>query len=201
LSSSSRIGRSASLGFRVHAGWATAVGLGGEAASPVVLLRRRVELWDPKVPESAGPWHAAMENPGPAAATLVERGSRAVRSVARHVLGLLVRELGEQGHVVAGAGLVVSSDPDPARCHGAHIHAHAAEAILYREALREAAAAGGLPSTFLIERKASAEAAGRLHLRTSELERRLKDMGRPVGPPWRADERAAALVAWVMFPR
>ena len=191
----------ASLGFRVHASWATAVALGGPAASPVILLRRRVELWDPKVPESAGPWHAAMENPGPAAATLVERGSRAVRSVARHVLGLLVRELGEQGHVVAGAGLVVSSDPDPARCHGAHIHAHAAEAILYREALREAATAGGLPSTFLIERTACAAAARSLHLRTSELERRLKELGRPVGPPWRADERAAALVAWVMLPR
>ena len=63
MSSSSRIGRSASLGFRVHAGWATAVALGSPAASPVVLLRRRVELWDPKVPESGGPWHAAMENP------------------------------------------------------------------------------------------------------------------------------------------
>ena len=113
---------SASLGFRVHAGWATAVALGGPAASPLVLLRRRVELWDPKVPESAGPWHAAMENPGPAAAALVERGSRAVRSVSRHGLERLVRELGEQGHVVAGAGLVVSSDPDPTRCHGAHIH-------------------------------------------------------------------------------
>jgi len=191
----------ASLGFRVHASWATAVALGGPAASPVILLRRRVELWDPKVPESAGPWHAAMENPGPAAATLVERGSRAVRSVARLGLELLVRELREQGHVVEGAGLVVSSDPDPTRCHGAHIHAHAAEAILYREALREAAAAGGLPNTFLIECTAYAEAARRLRLRTSELERRLKDMGRPVGPPWRTDERAAALVAWVMLAR
>src|SRR6266571_4786581 len=77
LRSSTRTGRSASLGFRLHAGWATAVALGGPAPSPVVLLRRRVELWDPKVPESAGPWHAAMENPGPAAATLVERGSGA----------------------------------------------------------------------------------------------------------------------------
>ena len=192
---------SASLGFRVHAGWATAVALGGPAASPLVLLRRRVELWDPKVPESAGPWHAAMENPGPAAAALVERGSRAVRSVSRHGLERLVRELGEQGHVVAGAGLVVSSDPDPTRCHGAHIHAHAAEAILYREALREAATAGGLPSTFLIERTACAEAARRLGLRTAELERRLKELGRPVGPPWRTDERSAALVAWVMLPR
>ena len=85
--------------------------------------------------------------------------------------------------------------------HGAHIHAHAAEAILYREALREAAAAGGLPNTFLIECTAYAEAARRLRLRTSELERRLKDMGRPVGPPWRTDERAAALVAWVMLAR
>ncbi len=201
MRSSTRTGRSASLGFRVHAGWATAVALAGPAGTPVVLLRRRVELWDPKVPESRGPWHAAMENPGPAAPALVERGSRAVRSAAAQALERLVRELGEQGHAVAGAGLVVSSDPDPARCHGAHIHAHAAEAILYREALREAATAGGLPGTFLIERTAYAEAARRLRLRTSELERRLKELGRPVGPPWRADERAAALVAWVMLPR
>src|SRR5689334_7302340 len=98
---------SASLGFRVHAGWATTVALGSPADSPVVLLRRRVELWDAKVPESRGPWHAAMENPGPAGATLVERGSRAVRSVAREVLGRLLRELREQGYAVAGAGLVV----------------------------------------------------------------------------------------------
>ena len=191
---------SASLGVRVHAGWATAVALGGPSAAPVVLLRRRVELWDPSVPESRGPWHAAMENPGPAAATLVERGSRAVRSAARQGLERLLRELREQGHVVAGAGLVVSSDPDPSRCRGAHIHAHAAEAILYREALREAATAEGLPSPFLIERTAHAEAARNLRLSTPELERRLKELGRPVGPPWRTDERAAALVAWMVLP-
>ena len=121
---------SASLGFRVHAGWATAVALAGPAGSPVVLLRRRIELWDPKVPESRGPWHAAMENPGPAADTLVERGSRAVRSAARRALEGLLTELREQGRVVAGAGLVVNSDPDPSRSRGTHIHAHAAEAIL-----------------------------------------------------------------------
>jgi hypothetical protein len=189
----------ASLGFRVHAGWATAVALAGPASSPVVLLRRRIELWDPKVPESRGPWHAAMENPGPTAATLVERGSRAVRSAARQALERLLRELRERGHAVTGAGVVVNSDPDPSRSRGTHIHAHAAEAILYREALREAAAAASLPSPFLIERSAPAEAARKLRLSAPELERRLKELGRPVGPPWRADERSAALIAWTLL--
>jgi hypothetical protein len=189
----------ASLGFRVHAGWATAVALAGPASSPVVLLRRRIELWDPKVPESRGPWHAAMENPGPSAATLVERGSRAVRSAARQALEGLLRELREQGRVVSGAGVVVNSDPDPSRARGTHIHAHAAEAILYREALREAATAHSLPIPFLIERSAPAEAARKLRLSTPELERRLKELGRAVGPPWRKDERSASLVAWVML--
>jgi hypothetical protein len=31
----------------------------------------------------------------------------------------------------------------------------------------------------------------------SELERRVQEMGKPLGPPWTQDQKYAALVAWM----
>jgi hypothetical protein len=42
----------------------------------------------------------------------------------------------------------------------------------------------------------AAEATGRT---ASELQRRVAEMGRALGPPWRQDEKLATLVAWTVL--
>src|SRR6266536_931849 len=50
----------AALGFRVKSGWAAAVLLTGPAHSPQLCDVRRIELSDPRLPETRQPYHAAM---------------------------------------------------------------------------------------------------------------------------------------------
>ena len=49
------------LGFRAHSGWAAVVAIGGSRDAPVVLMRTRIELADPEIPESIQPYHSASE--------------------------------------------------------------------------------------------------------------------------------------------
>jgi hypothetical protein len=46
------------MGFAPHSGWAAVVALGGSPADPRVLARSRVEMADPRAPESTQPYHA-----------------------------------------------------------------------------------------------------------------------------------------------
>ena len=50
----------AALGFRVKSGWAAAVLLTGSARSPQLCDVQRIDLSDPRFPETRQPYHAAM---------------------------------------------------------------------------------------------------------------------------------------------
>ena len=93
--------------------------------------------------------------------------------------------------------LVVSSDADPARLGNAHVRAHAAEGRLFREVLELGARSAGLPSLLLLEREAFARASAALRRPEASLRSALADLGKSAGRPWRADEKAACLGAWV----
>ena len=63
----------AALGFRAHSGWAALVAVAGTPQSGQVLLRRRIELADPKVPGSKQPYHAAEGEKFPKAEKIIGR--------------------------------------------------------------------------------------------------------------------------------
>ena len=52
-----------------------------------------------------------------------------------------------------------------------------------------------------VEKTALAEAAPELGLDETALRRALGDMGRAIGPPWRSDEKMAALGGWLALLR
>ena len=67
---------------------------------------------------------------------------------------------------------------------------HTAEGELFRDALRAACRECGLPLTVVKERE--------LFTRASErIERHVAAMGKGIGPPWRQDEKFAAVAAWL----
>lgn len=193
---SARSGRKVALGFRVHTGWATAIALAGGGA-PEVLERRRVELWDPAAPESKAPYHAALELTGKAAERVVERASKAAKKVTARVVRELADEIEARGDRLCGVALVVGSDPDLARIGNAHIRAHAAEGVLYREALEAGAKGCGVPSLVIVERDLYASASAALGQSEGALKSAALELGRSVGRPWRGEEKSAALAAWV----
>ncbi|HEV8131501.1 MAG TPA: hypothetical protein VGQ81_09620 [Acidobacteriota bacterium] len=188
----------AAIGLRVKSGWAAAVLLAGPAESPRVLDRRVLNLSDPSIPESRQPYHGARgkleEDSAKVAARLkvVERATKA--SVAE-----LLKDYCNTGCKMLGAGLVVGSQIDPASIKNPHIRAHALEGQLFRTVTEDALRSGGLSCSVVVERDMYSKAAAALGRSEGELKRAMSGLGRSVSGPWRADEKMAALVAWMLL--
>jgi len=187
----------AGLGCRVKTGRAIAVALAGPSAAPSILFRREIQLCDPKVPESRQPYHGAIMPFVPAKPAAVVRGKKAAQRVALAAVRNLAEELRAAGRKLAGVGLVVSSNPDLNRIGSSHVRAHALEGILFREILQAAARACRLPSVLILEREALERAAKGLRRSPQDLQRTLARFGKEIGSHWRAEEKSAALAAWL----
>jgi len=190
--------QSAAIGFRVKSGFAVAVLVAGPATAPVVLDRRVVELSDPRIPATRQPYHAA---------TGVEQRDRKklnrltaiVRRCARQSVVRLLREYRAAGYRLRGGALIVGSIGDPARITNPHIRAHAFEGWLFRTALETAARRCALPCTTIPERTLFALAVKRLRRLASNIKRKVTTLGRRRGWTWRAEEKAAAVGAWLVL--
>ncbi len=171
--------------------------LAGPVSVPSVLARQPVQLWDPNVPESHQPYHAALDLPEKEGAEVVRRASRAVQAVAIRALRELAEKVREAGHKLTGIGLVVGSDSDPEKLTNAHVRAHALEGRLFRQVLEEGADTLGVPCLVVLERDAFAKGAAALGRKPDELKRRVMELGRSVGPPWGVEEKTAFIAAWM----
>lgn len=169
----------------------------GTARAPRVVDRRAIALSDARVPTSRQPYHAVMEA-GTARRPRLERSLRGlVERVTRRSLRALLGEYRRQGRKVRGVALVVGSVIDPATIANDHIRAHALEGQLFRTALEGAARAARLPCATVVERALYETAAKRLKRSPGALKRAVTDLGDALGGPWRADEKAATLAAWL----
>jgi hypothetical protein len=173
--------------------------LEGSARAPRVADRRTIELSDPRVPTSRQPYHAVLRARPAGAAQLERRLRRLVERITQRSLTTLLREYRRQGRSVRGVALVVGSVIDPARIGNDHIRAHALEGQLFRTALERAARAGKLPCDVHVERSLYETAAVRLRRPASELKRTVAQLGSEVAGPWRADEKAATVAAWLLL--
>lgn len=169
----------------------------GPARSPRVIDRRAIELSDAHVPTSRQPYHAVRDARPGHAAKLERRLRGLVERVTKRSLRALLKEYRRQGRPVRRVALVVGSLLDPARIGNDHIRAHALEGQLFRTALERAARAARLPCATLVERTLYETAATRLKRSPDALRRAVKELGVALGGPWRADEKAATLAAWV----
>ena len=187
---------SAAIGFRVKSGYAVAVAVTGRAESPAALLRHRVELSDPAVVETRQPFHAAFgtaqEDPA-----IIERLVKIIEGCAKRSLAALL-DAGElAAHQVRGSCLVVGSTIDPAAVANPHIRAHASEGRLFRSVVEQTLASRGIECSVIVEKQLAAEASSRLKRPKPDITRTLVEFGRNLGAPWRTDEKAAALAAWL----
>jgi hypothetical protein len=171
--------------------------LTGPVGAPRVADRRTLALWDPAVPDSRHPHHPALALPEAEAARVVTLACGAARRASLRALRGLLAELRERGAAPGRIALVVASRTDPHTIANPHMRAHAREGRLFCDLLEEAARNCGLPSFVVTERELFGAAAEALGLTAAELPGRLGELGSALGPPWRADEKAAALGAWL----
>jgi hypothetical protein len=193
--------KAAAIGFRVKTARAIAVVITGSASAPRVLLRREIDLTDPKMPDSKQPYHAALELPDAEGRKVVQRAVRAVNAAAQREFDALAADVEASGHVLRGVGFVVGSAGDPAKLGNLHVRAHALEGRLFWNALESAARERGVSSVSLVERDAYAKASESLGRHPDDLRRTVTELGREAGRPWGADEKTAVLAASVALAR
>jgi hypothetical protein len=186
------------VGFTVKSGWACAVLLTGSSTAPRVADSCRVELSDPDVPDARQPYHAGFGTARTDQAQLSHLVTGVKRFGAKSVRELLKR-YSEGDAQLRGAGIVVGSVVDPKTIANDHIRIHALEGKLFREVVAEAAQAAGLRSMIWRERDLYAAAADALERPEGRLRASIGALGRDVKGPWRAEQKNAALAAWLVL--
>ena len=188
----------AALGVTVKSGWACAVLIAGSVDEPEVVDCRRIELSDPDIPESRQPYHDGF---GTARASGREL-TRLVASVKRFggkSVADLIEGFQSGGHRLRGVGAVVGSLIDPATLGNSHVRIHALEGQLFRGVVQDAAAERRLACSIWRERDLYALAARHLEQSETRLRSRLTAWGKTIDGPWRAEQKAASLAAWLVL--
>jgi hypothetical protein len=192
-----KVTQTAALGFRVKSGWAVVVLLTRPGDAPKLADVNRVELSDPRLPETRQPYHARMGKLE-TDSRVVSRRERLVRRIAQQSLGTLLTGYRQKGFRIRRAALVVGSQIDPTIIANPHIRAHAFEGRLFRSAVEQTLEAHEICTDVLLERDAYARVAAGLKQSSEDLKRAIQDLGKSVpanSGPWRAEQKLAALAA------
>ena len=191
--------RPAALGFRVKSGWAAWVLLAGSVRTPELCDSRVIKLSDPRDPTTLQPYHARMGRLETNAVELKRRTQSVDRMAKKAVADLLQRST-DNDYTIRRAGLVVGSQINPDKIANPHIRAHALEGRLFRTTLETALQSKGVRCSVFTERNAYAEAANILGQSSERIKLAIAELGRSQKGPWRADQKMAALAAWVSLP-
>jgi hypothetical protein len=194
--------RPAAIGFSPHSGWAAMVVLGSSAAGLQVLARSRVELIDAHDPESKQPYHAVEflcveEATGRLDGYMAVARTLAEETIRSHVLGLQ-----ERGYQLKSIGILDSAARKPSSLSSilsSHALIHAADGDHFRNALSTAAELLGHQVCRMPARALRAQALARLRLPPKRVLDTVDDLRSQVGPPWGADQKQAALLAWILL--
>jgi hypothetical protein len=194
----------AALGFAPHSGWAAVVAIGEVEKRPRVLVRDRIEMADAEDAEAKQPYHAVEDLPEDQAARRLARWSAEAESMAQAALRRIVDRLVTGGHRVIGLGILDSAGRTGgslAATLASHALIHTADGDHFRDALASAGARCGLRVSRVRARELDGEASAALDVSVERLRETVKGLGRDVGPPWGADQKAAALLAWLVLKK
>jgi hypothetical protein len=195
-------GKSAAIGFSPHSGWAAMIALAEESAGPQVLARSRIELIDADDPQSKQPYHAVEFLCIEAATGRIDGYLHTAIGLAQRAIQAQVTALKERGYHVTCVGILESASRKQtalASILASHAMIHAADGDLFRNALAAAAQRLGLRVSRIPVRALEAHALERLRPPLQPLLDSLNNLGRPLGPPWGADQKKAALLAWTLL--
>jgi len=187
--------QTAGLGVRVKSGWAAVVLLTETANSAELADVNRIELCDPRLPETRQPYHAAMGKLE-TDSTKVNQRESVVRIISQQSLARLLEDYRRKGFRIMRAALVVGSQINPANIANPHIRAHALEGRLFRSVVEQSLQAHEIQTDVLLEREAYPTVAARLKQPSDDVKRAVQDLRQSApakGRPWRAEEKLAAL--------
>lgn len=184
----------AALGCKLHTGWAAVTVVARLRGHINVLLRRRIELLPPdqSVPRFA--YHEAAELALTESAKLIKRTARAAQTAADRALTGILEELRSGGVSIDAMALATGSTAVPSELRAilaSHTLIHAAEGVLFQEAVAAACKARGLNVIRVREK----DLWSKLGI---DARKEVDSLRSLIGPPWGADQKtatAAALIA------
>jgi hypothetical protein len=148
------------------------------------------------------PYHAAENLPVPKARAFLGRLSERATARASEGLKAAIGELRRSGLAPRSVGILQAAGRLPAELGSvlaSHALIHAAEGEHFRDALARVGEGLGLTIVRLKERELEARASAVLRIPSSPLKQRVSALGRELGPPWTADQKLAALLAWLLL--
>ena len=188
------------VGATVHYGRAELVALAVEDGAPRFLDRRRIALIGEGLP-SAPYHHEALELDIGAATALVNRVRRAVAERASAAISTMLAAYRARVLILPASPYdrLPDSLEEVLRSRPLTL---AADGMLYRESLAEAAAGGGL-EVLRYPRKSDPTvlAAGAMGVGVPEVTSLVARFGREAGTPWRKDHKLAAAAALSVLGR
>ena len=194
--------RTAAIGFSAHSGWAAMVVLGGSTAAPDLLCRSRVTLIDDQDPEAKQPYHAVEFLCVEEATGRLDGYLGVATRMAQATIAAESEKLQKLGITLKSVGILESSSRKNMALSSilaSHALIHAAEGDHYRNALSAAAERLSLKVCRLPARALEEHALTCLQLPRKRLLDTVDGLGREVGPPWGADQKKAALLAWTLL--
>ncbi|MGB7554548.1 MAG: hypothetical protein WBM04_09245 [Candidatus Korobacteraceae bacterium] len=190
----------ATLGFRVHSGWAAVVAVSGSLTAPAVMGRWRIEMATPEIPGSKQPYHAAENLELQEAEQFLLRCTNSSVSLARTAIGDCIHEVNAKDLPVSHCGVLFASRRPLgilAAILASHALIHSAEGEFFRNVVMDACEHHGLQVMAVKEKELLFRSLDKLQISQEALDRLLSSIGRTIGPPWRQDEKLAVLVAWL----
>lgn len=178
--------------------------IGGSASKPLVLARERLELAEANLPGAKQPYHAIEPLPLEEAATRLAAYKAASARLATAAIRTLVHTARTAGIEALAAGILDSSGRSGATLAttlASHALIHTADGNHFREALEAGCSALGLPATRIRQRELEGLAARELKRRGDALRATVAALAREAGAPWGADQKGAALIAWLLLAR
>jgi hypothetical protein len=113
----------------------------------------------------------------------------------------LLREYRKDGYELKGTGIVVGSLIDPDSIGNEHIRIHALEGQLFRQVVEDAAKRSNVAPMIWRERDLYQSGAETLGRRETTLRAKVTALGTGLRGSWRAEQKAAALAAWVVLEK
>lgn len=194
--------KAAALGLSPHSGWAALVALGGDPRAPEVLLRERVLMTSSRLPGPKQPYHEVEGMAVAKAARLLELYLDSATKLAADGLRTAVDTLEQRGFSVPCAAILQSNGRQGGSLEAilaSHALIHTADGDHFRLALAEGARRCGVLASRIRQRELYERAAAALKRPADELQAQVAGLGKSVGPPWGADQKAAALLAWLLL--
>ncbi len=190
------------LGIAPHSGWAAAVLVAGTPAAPRAVLRERLELADAALAGSRQPYHALEGLPLPEAERRLASFCASAEKLAGRALRTLTERALAAGVTPRAVGILDSAGRSGATLAAnlaSHALIHTADGNHFREALAQACEGLGLRVARIAQRELTSRASAALGRSREQLTAIAKELGRGMGSPWGADQKSAALLAWLLL--